>query len=106
MKEIKSSFIISSSIPIKDHLKAEERVIALCKARHADTYINPIGGVELYEKENFRNEGINLHFLKTGDVKYMQFNNDFIPMLSIIDVIMFNSKEEIKTYLTSRYSFL
>ncbi|OGU59486.1 MAG: hypothetical protein A2V66_17195 [Ignavibacteria bacterium RBG_13_36_8] len=104
--EIRTSFVISSTISIDHALKAEKKVIALCKARKATEYLNPIGGIELYEKDNFKDEGIDLQFFKTNDVRYKQFKNDFVPSLSIIDVMMFNSKEEIKEYLTSCYTLL
>ena len=38
-------------------------------------------------------------FLKTNEIIYQQFNNLFIPNLSIIDVMMFNSKNDIKNML-------
>ncbi|PIY97318.1 MAG: hypothetical protein COY66_00270 [Candidatus Kerfeldbacteria bacterium CG_4_10_14_0_8_um_filter_42_10] len=104
--EIRTPLVISSTIPIEHELKAEKKVIALCKSRKADTYINPIGGLELYDKENFKEVGIDLHFIKTNDFKYKQFGNDFVPFLSIIDVMMFNSKEEIKDYLNKQYSLI
>ena len=52
--EIPGSFIVFSTIPIDHALKAEEKVIAICKAKKADVYINPIGGVELYDKDVFK----------------------------------------------------
>ena len=79
----------------------QDRTIAICKRMNADYYINAIGGQELYDKKDFFEEGITLNFLKTGDIEYMQFNNGFVPpYLSIIDILMFNSKEEIKKMLT------
>ena len=101
---IKTLFPISSEININHELKAEKKVIAICKAKNADVYINPIGGVDMYNKDEFKNKGIDLRFLKTTDVTYKQFNNDFVPMLSIIDVMMFNTKEEIKNYLDNCYT--
>lgn len=98
--EIRTSFIISSTIPMDHALKSEKKVIAICKARNADTYVNPIGGIQLYIKAEFENEGIDLHFLKADDFEYKQFNNKFMPWLSIIDVMMFNSKEIIARMLT------
>lgn len=98
--EIRTSFIISSMIPIDHALKAEKKVVAICKARNAGTYVNPIGGIQLYIKDEFKNEGIDLHFLKANEFGYKQFNNEFVPWLSIIDVMMFNSKDEIKKILT------
>lgn len=104
--EIQTSFTISSTIPIDHTLKAEKKVIALCRASHADTYVNPIGGIQLYSKDRFKTEGIDLCFLKANDFEYPQFNNTFIPWLSIIDVMMFNSKEKIKEYLSAYYTLL
>jgi len=99
--DIKTPLIVSSSIPINHDLKAGNKVIELCKARKASTYINPIGGVELYSKEEFKNEGFELQFLKANNTTYPQFKNDFVPFLSIIDVMMFNSKKDFKSMLQS-----
>ena len=88
--EIKTPLVVSSTIPVDHELKAEKKVMAICKARKSDTYINPLGGVQLYNKEDFKGEGVELFFLKTHDFRYGQFNNDFLPQLSIIDVMMFN----------------
>jgi hypothetical protein len=104
--EIQTDLIISSSIPVDYALKAEKKVIAICKARNANAYVNPIGGIQLYKKDEFKNQGINLHFLKTNDFEYKQFNDEFVPWLSIIDVMMFNAKEKIKEYLNSFYTLV
>jgi hypothetical protein len=80
-------------------LKGSDRLIEICKATNSKTYINPIGGIELYDKEEFETEGLNLFFLKSKPIEYKQFNNEFVPGLSIIDVMMFNSKAEIREML-------
>lgn len=98
---IDTPFITSSSIKIDHKLKAEKKVIAICKERRSSYYVNPIGGLDLYNKEDFKNEGINLHFLKTSTIEYNQFDNKFISNLSIIDILMFNSKESIQKKLKS-----
>lgn len=97
--EVKTPIIISSTIDIDHTLKSQEKVLSLCKAQNADVYINSIGGVELYDKKTFKEHNIELNFIKSNPINYKQFNNEFIPWLSIIDVLMFNSKEEIKNYL-------
>jgi hypothetical protein len=102
--DITTPLIVSSTIDVNHELKSEKKVIALCKARHAETYINPIGGIELYNKEEFKSEGIELKFLKADNIIYPQFKNEFVPFLSIIDVMMFNTKEEIKHYLQSSFT--
>jgi hypothetical protein len=97
--DINTKLIVASTILIDHKLKAERKVIEICKSRGAGTYINSIGGLELYSKDNFSNIGIDLKFLQLGDISFKQFDHDFIPWLSIIDVMMFNSKEEIKKLL-------
>lgn len=78
-----------------------ERLIAICEKENADGYINPLGGQELYEKQYFSEHNINLSFIKTNRIEYQQFNNIFVPWLSIIDVMMFNSPKEIAVMLNN-----
>jgi hypothetical protein len=98
---IRTPLLISSTIPIDHSLRSSQKVIALCRARRADVYLNPIGGVQLYKKEDFEKEGIDLHFLRSAPVEYKQFQGDFVPWLSIIDVMMFNPLEQITKMLES-----
>ena len=51
--EIKTEFVVSSEISINENLRGKERVTAICKDLVAKTYINPIGGTSLYNKEDF-----------------------------------------------------
>lgn len=89
----------SSTSYLNSELSSQERVIDICKKELASQYINPIGGKELYSKDVFRSQGIQLNFIKTQPVKYKQFKNSFISSLSIIDILMFNSPAEINTML-------
>jgi hypothetical protein len=97
--ELKTNFIISSTLPINHNLKSQEKVIAICNYLNADTYINPIGGLELYDKTEFNIHGIDLSFVKTKEFAYNQFNFKFVPWLSILDVLMFNPKNETEDFL-------
>ncbi len=97
--QIDTEFIVSSTIPIDHALRSEEKVLAICKATGADTYINPPGGMDLYSTGNFKQNGINLQFIKPEPANYMQFGRNFVPWLSIIDVMMFNSREQVQTLL-------
>ena len=87
---IQTEIRISSEISIDHTLKSQDKVIALCQALGADTYINSIGGVDLYDRDEFRLNGIELSFLQPKPFEYRQYGNEFIPWLSIIDVMMFN----------------
>ncbi|TSA18414.1 hypothetical protein D4R75_11320 [bacterium] len=97
--KIGTPLVTSSTIAIDHSLKSESKVVAICKARKADAYINPGGGKTLYSRERFRNDGIDLIFLTMGDVTYSQFNHPFVPALSIIDLMMFKSVDEIRQFL-------
>ena len=96
---IHTEIIISSNLNIDHNLKGSDKVIEICKTLKAEKYINPIGGKELYSKGDFLNKGIELFFIKTNEFEYSQFKNDFLPFLSIVDVMMFNSKDKISAYL-------
>jgi hypothetical protein len=96
---IQTEFIISSTISIDHSLKNQNKVLAICNNIGATEYINAIGGMDLYSKEEFKRYKIKLSFIKTLNIEYKQFNNPFIPNLSILDVLMFNSMEEINKML-------
>lgn len=76
-------------------LARQDRLIDICKQERAEEYINSLGGLELYSKEEFDNQGIQLGFLKPHLLEYAQFSEEFIPGLSIIDVMMHNSTDDI-----------
>ncbi|MCF0050017.1 WbqC family protein [Dyadobacter sp. LJ53] len=97
--EITTEIVPSSMIYQNTHLKGQERILDICKQENASHYINPIGGMELYDKEKFEKEGIKLDFIKSVASPYPQFKNAFVPWLSIIDILMFNDPEHIKEHL-------
>jgi len=97
--DIETEIVVSSSIDIDHSLKSQEKVISISKKLGADVYVNPNGGVDLYERAVFKQKGIDLNFIIPDLKEYQQYNEDFIPNLSIIDVIMFNSVDEVKNKL-------
>ena len=96
---IDTELILSSSFEKHTELKGKDKVISICKQLGADEYINAIGGQELYDKKEFEENGIRLNFLQANLREYRQLKNEFVAGLSIIDIMMFNSKEEIKEML-------
>jgi hypothetical protein len=93
------SIVESSAAYGNAHLKGQERVIDTCRAERATDYINAVGGRALYSPEAFLAHGIRLHFLSTGTIEYQQFNLPFVPSLSVIDVLMFNPREQARDLL-------
>lgn len=85
------------------HTKGQDRstrLISITKELGGDTYMNPIGGAKIYDKDFFESQGIKLDFLESEAITYPQFKDNFIPNLSIIDVLMFNSIEDVNKLLT------
>jgi hypothetical protein len=103
--QVKTGFQDSSSLYDNKPLKGQERIINICEKEKAYHYINPIGGTEIYSRTLFEEKGIKLSFIKTEPITYRQFKNDFVPHLSIIDVLMFNPKDEVIKML-SQYELL
>jgi hypothetical protein len=71
-----------------------DRLKKITKHENASSYINAMGGQELYNKSDFKASDIDLYFLKSNLKPYKQFLGEFVPGLSIIDIMMFNSKAE------------
>lgn len=104
--EIETEIIISSDIPIDHNLKGQRKVLALCRQLDADEYINPIGGLELYSREEFQVAGVNLKFINTKPTAYPQNGAPFVPNLSIIDMLMFNSLDQVKQWVRRDYDLI
>ena len=104
--EIATEIRISSNIPIDHDLMNRDKVLALCNAVGASTYVNPIGGMELYSRDAFLVQDLDLKFLKSKPLEYAQFANEFVPWLSIIDVMMFNPLDEMQTLISNNYELI
>lgn len=93
---IDTRIVLSSQLEKDCDLKGQDKIVDICKRLGADVYINAIGGTELYSREVFNNQNMQLQFLKMDEnISYKQFGGDFVKGLSIIDVLMFNSKPEV-----------
>jgi len=103
--DIETPLVKSSSLEIGNSLKGSLKVIEICNCLKSNYYLNPIGGINLYNKDEFLINYIELSFLKSDEIIYNQFKNNFIPFLSIIDILMFNSKSDIRVFL-NKYSLI
>jgi len=90
---IEAKWYLSSEIEKNNILKGQEKILDVCKQLGATEYINMPGGRELYDDASFAEQDIQLSFLEPGIAPYEQNSNQFIPYLSIIDVLMFNSQQ-------------
>lgn len=104
--ELKSQILVSSQLAKNSNLKGQDKIIDICRNLNAEIYINAIGGRELYDAHAFQQNRIDLRFIQTNPIHYRQFNDEFIPWLSIVDVMMFNSRETIINKMIPEYTLV
>ena len=74
------------ALRISEKLKAEE-------------YVNPAGGTAIFDSSKFEVHGIKLTIRNMPHIEYTCRGYEFIPGLSIIDVLMWNPSVKVKDYL-------
>lgn len=91
--------VSTSRIYENAHLKGQERILDICRQEQAQVYINPIGGVGLYDRARFSQQGLRLNFLRSRPVPYSQGKGEHVAGLSIMDVLMFNEPTAVRRLL-------
>jgi hypothetical protein len=104
---INTEFRMLSEVSERWEFGSPEIIRRTCEYFGFTEYINPSGvGMSYYDKDAFREMGINLLFLRRNeDIRYKQHTDEFVPDLSIIDLMMFCSHDELHDIL-NRYHFL
>lgn len=85
----------SSQVYNNQHLKAQDRILDICRKENADVYVNAIGGGDLYQADKFALQGCDLKFLRSQLPEYSQGAEHFVPGLSILDIIMHSTREQV-----------
>jgi len=101
---ITPEWYMSSDIQKDNALHGQDKVIAICNELDATHYINSPGGSALYDSCCFERHGLELSFIQAEPVEYCQVKNDFVPHLSIVDVLMFNDQAQCSRLL-ERYAY-
>lgn len=96
---INAEFVVTSRCYENNELSGQERILDVCRREGATTYINLQGGQALYERTAFTQYGVDLRFLIPSAMEYKQFGTTHVPWLSIIDVMMFNSRSQLTALL-------
>ena len=102
---ISTPIYVSSNLT-NNLLSGSERVIEICRTLGANEYINPIGGIDLYKSEVFRENGLSLYFLRSNLTPYLQSDVPFIPGLSIIDAMVAVDANELRRRLDTDFEIL
>ncbi|MBI4397196.1 MAG: WbqC family protein [Elusimicrobia bacterium] len=95
---IQTRLLLSSSIQAEG--KSTERLVNLCKALGADTYLSGAGGRDYLELSLFEKAGIRVVFQQYEHPEYQQLHGDFVSHLAVID-LLFNSGGQSREILLS-----
>lgn len=99
---VETEILMSSEIPKDNSLRGKDKIIQICEILGADTYYNAVGGKNLYDQEEFREHGITLNFVDSLPQVYSQLHTrEFVSGLSMIDVLMNNTKDKVNSLLES-----
>ncbi len=88
----------------RSSLSHTARVVDICQRLKSDVYVNPTGGRELYSTDEFGAANIALKFINPKLSSYDQFGGNFVPGLSILDVMMFNHIDIVRDEMLKDYS--
>ena len=100
---IKTKFISSSELDVSG--SKTELLINICLKINANHYLSPIGSKNYIEKNNlFTSSGIQLSYQDYQHPTYNQLFGDFIPYLSVID-LLFNEGEKSLEIIKSGSSY-
>jgi hypothetical protein len=95
---------ISTPIVLESELGVEstrtERIIDICQEVGGTTYLSGAGGKDYLEENQFAEAGIELRYQEYVHPVYPQLYGDFVPYLSVIDLI-FNCGAESLNVLSS-----
>ena len=101
--EIKSKIVFSSELEISK--KGSDRVLDICKAVGADHYITGTFWAESNLRvEEFKKSNIDIEFQKFQHPIYKQIHGEFIPEMSIIDLLFNEGRKEAKKILQNSIS--
>lgn len=84
---LKTKLVFLSDLPQFSDLRKNELIAAICSHFSADSYLSGIGGRAYNKPEIFEKQGIKLEYLDYEPITYPQLWGNFIPNLSIVDML-------------------
>ena len=97
---IEKMLLRSSELNYDRRGNGSDKILSICNALGANSYYNLSGGHNLYNKTDFNERNLELRFIQSEQIEYIQFSNDFIENLSILDIMMFCDPEQINQFLS------
>ena len=100
--ELKRTISKTSDFKLGQGLSGSEKIFRICELLGASNYVNLSGGRALYQKQEFKKRGITLSFIESNFAQYEQFTSEFIPQLSILDLVAsISSGKELKKQISN-----
>ncbi len=99
--DLKSDTFSRMNLTIPMVEKPDEWALYICKAMNYNEYINALNGLSFFDRGKFEKQGISIKFLSYTNVPYQQNRQEFVPDLSILDLMMFLKPDEIMEMLES-----
>jgi hypothetical protein len=93
--DFKYEILSEMNLEIGEVTESDEWSLKICQSLNHSHYINPIMGKQFYDTKKYDKAGIKINFLNWQCTPYNQFTESFVEGLSILDVMMFNTPEEI-----------
>lgn len=84
--QIQTKIIFSSELNISS--VKSQKILEICEAVNAETYITGIGGKDYLVVEDFASKDIKVKFQHFNHPKYNQAYEEFIPNIAAIDLIL------------------
>jgi hypothetical protein len=99
--EIRFSFTILSEmdLPLGPVEEPGDWALRIAEALGAQEYVNPPGGQDLFDPEKFAARGIRLTIQEPVAFRYQVPGYCFEPGLSIVDALMWNSRDRLRDFL-------
>ena len=83
------------ALPLPEKLGPGDWALEICAALGAVGYINPASGREIFNPAAFSRRGIQLRFAESYEFTYATGSYQYEPNLSILDVLMWNSPQDV-----------
>lgn len=90
---------LAPSTPLGEVGGPGEWALRICEALGATQYVNPPGGEAIFDRDAYAASNIDLIIRRFDDMPYAPRSYDYIPTLSIVDVLMWNPPTVVKAYL-------
>jgi len=97
--DIKTNMVLMSEIECQGEKSA--LVLDICSTLGATTYLSGTGSKTYLNEAAFIENGIKIEYMESVNPEYTQVHGEFIPDLSILDMIFNVDKKTVKDYLNN-----